>query len=985
MPVSPADFALWARATGNKYPETAEEKIAAAPHAYNYAKNLGKTGQNPPSSRVGGTIFYRQPETLQDSRPNSIFDAPVTPDNDVPKVSGTVDRTLTSQHYVNQEQNEVQEQNRGRQIIDVLGKTALAAGGLAAGYALAQNPSVQQAVQSGIASVDDRVSSFLGRFTTPDLNGPTTSERYNQKTPTTVTQQAVQIAKGAPVGSPEKELLQTKPVTESEVISTSQTFGPDQTKQQVIDSVLARNPITDYEREYTPRQSFTSGPVSKEVLEARAAARRQELDALDAARAAAPTSRQLNIPGVSPALYAIRTQDAEPVTAELLNPGAQSKQGALGYEGTQLEIPFETYAQQPVTTSFTSVPVRARVSKFVNSTTEPGITVTGRFPGPEGSSAENVTFTPVGAAYGDRPMRYTVLPRGGVTEGAEQPSALTSTLYGTGQPGTRQQVSTDLLKNFAKDEASNQMLRRLLQGQSNESLTSYQKQALGIYQSTGDPTALTTAFSTEPSLPINITLPGGEQVATKELYTPFGPVINPATGVPVVQTRREALINAAMGETSLRSRIRQQALKQIESTTGEPVTYPSAEQLAALPEANKRALRLGERDVAEAAAKLRSAKDMGVLFRLKPEAERGMYWGPEYSVDPTTGARELIGMAPQVEQEPIGVLSFLKMRASGGVGRQDVGGVGRRREELGAMEGQGLTHVGANKLGIQESLSDPNPIVYKTIDPRTNQIEFVPGEDVSPLDIISGRVKAVTGETPTARRLLGSWGRGYAGLEPEAINPVSFDPAQRENILRSNPELRTPEGLVYANAAMVSPGGGLRPTLGTRFDVNPIPPAPAGSPRAQAVSRVAASETALRQAGLGRIDPETQYKQLIPRPTRRPATPAEKEFAANAIAKADSQSTLPESQTIPLEKYYSPPYLMTVRPTEAAQPSQNMYRPSPGRQLSIPGVGFGQTSAPNKTQEVIRQSQLNDLLAKYTGRSLQGALQGALYTQPTLF
>ena len=45
------------------------------------------------------------------------------------------------------------------------------------------------------------------------------------------------------------------------------------------------------------------------------------------------------------------------------------------------------------------------------------------------------------------------------------------------------------------------------------------------------------------------------------------------------------------------------------------------------------------------------SKEMGVNFRLRPEAERGTYIGPEFEVDPGTGARRYLGMKPQVEQE----------------------------------------------------------------------------------------------------------------------------------------------------------------------------------------------------------------------------------------------------------------------------------------------------------------------------------------------
>lgn len=217
MPVSPADFALWARATGNKYPETAEEKIAAAPHAFEYARNLGKSGQNPPTSRVGGTILYQQPESVQNSSPNSLFDAPVTPDNDARKVAGTVSPTLTSQHFVNQEAAEEADRSRQRSLIDTIGKTALAAGTVAAGIALARNPGAQQAIRTAGTTIKEnaqdigsRVSSFLGGFgggqavdpdvvrNSGDVTPPNTGQRFQQEQVPTATQE-VQIAKGAPV------------------------------------------------------------------------------------------------------------------------------------------------------------------------------------------------------------------------------------------------------------------------------------------------------------------------------------------------------------------------------------------------------------------------------------------------------------------------------------------------------------------------------------------------------------------------------------------------------------------------------------------------------------------------------------------------------------------------------------------------------------------------------------------------------------------
>lgn len=348
MPVSPADFALWARATGNKYPETAEEKIAAAPYAYEYARNLGRTGQDAPSGRVGGRILYNNPESVQNPSPNSLFDAPVTPDNDARKVAGTLDKTLTSEHFVNQEQNEVENQSRARQVIDAVGKTALAAGALAAGVALARNPGVQQAVRSAGTSIKEnaqdigsRVSNFLGGFgggqtsdpsvvrNSGDITPPTTGQRYQQEHIPTATQE-IQVAKGASVGAPEKALLETKPVTESEVISTSQTFGP---KDYTGSSYM----LDEYERAHPP---------SQDIIAARRKAATEDLLAASKARANAPTAVQPSIPGINPTLYALRDQgNVDLSTGELLDATARGWQKTPSYEGTQLDIPFGATTQ----------------------------------------------------------------------------------------------------------------------------------------------------------------------------------------------------------------------------------------------------------------------------------------------------------------------------------------------------------------------------------------------------------------------------------------------------------------------------------------------------------------------------------------------------------------------------------------------------------------------------------------------------------------
>ena len=247
MPVSPQDFALWASSTGNKYPQTPEEKMAMAPHVHEFVRNFGKSGANRVLSNPGANIVYDQPVSMQRFDVDSALHSPVTPDNNVSKIVGTHDATLTGEHYINQEVDRAENEAQQHNLVRNLGRAALGAGLVAGGVALAVTPEGRQAVQNAGATIKQsaqnigsRVSSFLGglgidRGVDPDtirnsgdVTPPTTAQRYNQADVPVATQE-VQVAKGSPVGSPVREVLSTKPVTESEVITSSQTFAPEQT------------------------------------------------------------------------------------------------------------------------------------------------------------------------------------------------------------------------------------------------------------------------------------------------------------------------------------------------------------------------------------------------------------------------------------------------------------------------------------------------------------------------------------------------------------------------------------------------------------------------------------------------------------------------------------------------------------------------------------------------------------------------------------
>lgn len=317
MPVSPRDFALWAAATGNKYPQTPEEKMAAAPHAYDFAKNLGKTSASAARTRVGGNIVFNQPVSTQFADDNSVLQSPVTPDNNIPKVAGTLDNTMTGEQYDNQLRDTQEDNARNNNVVRNLGRAALATGLVAGGAILASSPEARQAVRGAVdtaqqqaSNIGSRISSFLGGIGVPrpvdseiiqnsgDVTPPTTGQRYQQEqVPSGV--QAVQAAKGANVGTPEKTIVPTttastgvKPVTESEIISTSQTFAPRETG-------FGSQALADYEK---------AMPPSEALQEARRQAATAQLQrAAETVRSQDPY--QLELPGVKGTLMSLRAKD----------------------------------------------------------------------------------------------------------------------------------------------------------------------------------------------------------------------------------------------------------------------------------------------------------------------------------------------------------------------------------------------------------------------------------------------------------------------------------------------------------------------------------------------------------------------------------------------------------------------------------------------------------------------------------------------------
>lgn len=176
MPVSPQDFALWSRITGNPYPQTPTERMALAPQVYEFNRTIGR--------------------------------------RDGPNVSPM------------------------RRAVDVVGKAALAAGALAgAAYLGGKYFAGEDAGPFGGLSLDDEpevpatghpiganpMSSVVQA--SGDITPPTTSDRFGQdiiENQTSVVQQAKGLSSVKPTTGP----IESKPATQSEVIGSQQHFSP---------------------------------------------------------------------------------------------------------------------------------------------------------------------------------------------------------------------------------------------------------------------------------------------------------------------------------------------------------------------------------------------------------------------------------------------------------------------------------------------------------------------------------------------------------------------------------------------------------------------------------------------------------------------------------------------------------------------------------------------------------------------------------------
>jgi hypothetical protein len=158
---TPQDFSIWSKLTGNPYPRTPEERMYLAPHVRNFVENIGRQGGYVPQPQKSGL----------------------------------------------------------RRAVDAIGKTALAAGMLAGGAAIAKHhmETGTGPVAEGLQDLHSRVSSFLGGLGAPTAAvGPEAAESNIQVG--TPYETPVQRAEG------QDELIGYTPATHVEAFRSSPRY-----------------------------------------------------------------------------------------------------------------------------------------------------------------------------------------------------------------------------------------------------------------------------------------------------------------------------------------------------------------------------------------------------------------------------------------------------------------------------------------------------------------------------------------------------------------------------------------------------------------------------------------------------------------------------------------------------------------------------------------------------------------------------------------
>jgi len=1013
MPVSPQDYALWAAATGNPYPKTAQEKARLAPEVYDFNRGFGKFRGFNEFEGFQGDVVYDQPQSVRHYGDNTLLQSPITPDNNIPKVAGQLNNSLTGQHYVQHYADDAVETGFGgteqpkslleKAAIGALGVGAVAAGvygaqkltgrdlgvgrvggmvrdlgqrakaGIKSALGIAQEaaePSfvtregaenVISVAQHGVSAIDDTAPGVVRA-----QNVVPAEVRVNQSLKSRIPDPWGESALGGAgqtmVAPAEQSVIGTQTSVTSVDPDIQSRIGQFKTKHASLFGV----PNVPYSYEGAPysQQTFYGptriAPVLGQADEAYA----------NLVRSAGPP-RKTVLSGIDP-------QTNKPYSTTVL------RSELMGSGQPLVTVPGK------VGSVAASSPVPERPS------------ILGSYPGPEGSSGQGVQFTALQGMFGGQPYRYSILPaerRIGetITEFVQRPVQIDgrwSTQYDPvsvfQSPIENEGIDTlNRLKGLLAPQrplrpgALSEVQRTF---SSDPRAATVQKQAEAIFQATGDPSVIRSAYGAAPGLPIRVTLPSGESVPTGSLYEAFGQVVNPETGVPVTTSRAESL-EAAL---NMQSQMKARALEQL----GLPSTYqPSQAQLQQLDPSTKKLLGETAAAVESTRAALAQAEANPLLYKLKPEITQGIREVP--LINKTTD--EVVGSRVVPETEGLPTSQYYKMRAAGGAGRQEAGGIGRRREAVESMEGLGFNVAPG-------SMEDVSPVLYQVIDDTTGQTVVVQPHEVSPMQLLSGAAKPVRGTAVEPQRIMGSEGRSYKGVQSNVIDPGSFDPAMLSQIAEVSPERIDPTtGLAYSvqamggkeRAKMAAEQQALRQAgrykesiqLGKKMaqaQTRRVLPGAQEGPIFTGMSNEQLNETVLQARNAGALDVEQAAQNVLSARAEQAEKVGLMKQRSELVKQALSGplGKLPQVSNSLVKQPPSPPasapeLSRTIRTTREFVPTQ----------LAIPGAGVAPAIQSNPALEtaIATERYMGTRPSQKMRAALQQAMARAAVQQPTLF
>lgn len=1008
MPVSPQDYALWAAATGNPYPKTAQEKARLAPEVYDFNRGFGKFRGFDEVQGFQGDVVYDQPASIRYNDDNSLLQSPITPDNNIPKVAGQLNNSLTGRHYTQYHADDAVETGFGgteqpKSLLEKAALGALGVGAVAAGVYGAQKLTGRDLgvgrVGGMVRDLGQRakagIKSALG--IAQEAADPNFVTRESAENILSVAQHGTSAIDDV---APGVVRAQNVVPAEVRVNQSLKSRIPDPWGESALGSA-GQTMVSPAEQSVIGTQ--TTGAGLDPDIQSRIGQFKTKYVSLFGTPEGAPYSQQTffgptritPVPGQADEAYANLVRSAGPPRKTVLS--GIDPQTKKPYSATALRSELlSSKAEQLLDAEgnfigYRSTPVLNVPGKVgtvsVSSPVPERPSILGSYPGPEGSSGQGVQFTALQGMAGGRPYRYTILP-------SEAPSTGESVAEFLQRIDTPEGLGGLLAPQRSLPPGALSGVQRTFS--TDPRVATVQKQAEAIFQATGDPDVIRSAYSAAPSLPIRVTLPSEESVPTGSLYEAFGVVRQPVvdkytgvktyTGLPITEARAESL-QAAL---NMQSQMKARALQQL----GLPSTYePSQAQLQQLDPSTKKLLGETAAAVESTRAALAQAEANPLLYKLKPEITEGIREVP--LISETTG--EVVGSRVVPETEGLPTSQYYKIRAAGGAGRQETGGIGRRREAVEAMEDLGFNVA-------QGSMEDVSPVLYEMIDDMTGKTVVVQPHEVSPMQILSGAAKPVSGTAVDPRDIMGTEGRRYKGIDPSVIDPGSFDPSILAQIAESAPERIDPTtGLAYSIQAM---GGKERAKIAAeqhalrqagrykesiqlgkkkaQAQTQRVLPGAQEGPIFTGMSNEQLNETVLQARNAGMLDVEQAAQNVLSARAEQAGKAGLMQQRSQLVKQALSGplGKLPEVTTSRVKQPPSPP--PNVPETSATIRTTREFVPT---QLVIPGAGIAPAIQSNPALEtaIATERYMGTRPSQKMRAALQQAMARAAVQQPSLF